>query len=442
MDNKLVSIVRYEKPYESVRKLISYCNGFKKMNFKTSVFIKPNILFWSRTSAFPKWGAITTSRIVEDVIILLKEHGVKDITIGEGIVTFGNNSKIADNAFKSLGYENLRKRFGIKYINIMERPFERVNLGDGVTLRFNKDILHSDYVVDIPVLKSHAQTIVSLGIKNLKGTIDVSSRKKCHSINNKKDLHFHIAKLADKMPPVFTVIDGIYSLERGPSFTGRAKRSNLLIASEDLLSADMVGAKVLGYEPSDVPHLVWAANNQGRPLDLSDVEIVGERIENVASFHDFSVPYVKDKTGEMPAAFAKQGITGLFYRKFDDTMCTYCSAITGQLLMAIRNAWKGEPWGNVEILTGKSMKPLPGMNATILLGQCMYNANKNHPNIKNMIAVKGCPPSPTDAYDALRKAGIEVDPTFITNIENVPDFFIARYKGKTVYDETFFSVEY
>lgn len=47
------------------------------------------------------------------------------------------------------------------------------------------------------------------------------------------------------------------------------------------------------------------------------------------------------------------GIKGLTYRKYDDTMCTYCSIITGALIIAIMLAWKGGPWDDVEILTGK-----------------------------------------------------------------------------------------
>ena len=55
-----------------------------------------------------------------------------------------------------------------------------VDLGRGAALRFNRDILHSDFVVDLPVLKAHAQSVVSLAIKNLKGILDIDSRKKAH----------------------------------------------------------------------------------------------------------------------------------------------------------------------------------------------------------------------------------------------------------------------
>ena len=276
---------------------------------------------------------------------------------------------------------------------------------------------------------------------NLKGTIEVASRKKCHGPDPEKNLHFHVSKLADPMPPMLTIIDGIYSLGRGPSFDGKMKRSNLLVASPDFLAADMVGARVLGYEPERVPHLALAARRRSRPLDLSDVEIRGEKLEDVISFHEYDFDYVSDENGEMPVPLAKQGITGIFYRKFDDTMCTYCSAYNGLVLNAIRYAWKGEPWDRIEVLTGKSMRPAPGMKATILLGQCMYNLNRNHPNINKLIAVKGCPPDPQEVVSALHEAGIQVEPSLFEQVESLPGYFMSRYEGKTEFDESFFRVE-
>ncbi len=441
MKKNKVSVTRYEKPYESVNKAVAGCGGFVGLPANARVYIKPNIVFWTKACAFPKWGVITTSRVIEDTVVLLKEHGITDITIGEGIVGDAKDRETPAHAFKTLGYENLQQRYGVKFINVMDRPFEKVDIGDGLTLNFNSDILHSDYIVDIPAMKSHNQTVVSLGIKNLKGVIDIPSRKKCHSPDPDKDLHFYVSRLADKMPPVFTLIDGIYTLERGPAFDGRMKRSNILVASADILSADMVGAKILGYEPAEVPHLAKAAANQNRPLNLSDVEITGENIADVASFHDYDFAYSSTEQGEMPVPLAKQGITGLFYRKFDETMCTYCSALNGLIINAIRYAWKGEPWDNVEVLTGKTMRPAPGMNTTILIGQCMYKLNREHPDIRKMIAVKGCPPEPAEVVKALQEAGFAVNPELFAQIDTLPGFFMARYENKPGFDESFFRVE-
>lgn len=436
-----VALVRYEKPVESVQQAINHCGGLDHLPSSARVFIKPNIVFWTKACNFPKWGVITTSRVIEDVVIMLKERGIMNITIGEGIVADPKDKETPAHAFKSLGYETLGSRYGVKYINVMERPFRKVDLGDGISLKINTDILESDFLIDIPVLKSHNQTVVSLGLKNLKGTIDIASRKKCHNADRDQDLHFYVSKIADPMPPGLTLIDGIYSLERGPGFDGRMRRTNLLIASPDLLSADLVGAKVLGHDPASVKHLALAAVRAGRPLDLSDIEVIGENIEDVASYHEFDFDYSCSGKGEMPAALAKQGLEGIYYRKFDDTMCTYCSALNGLILTAIRQAWQGQAWEDVEVLTGKLMEPSPGMKATLLIGQCMYRKNKDHPDIQRMFAAKGCPPDPQEIVQALNKAGITADAALFEQIDSLPGFFMSRYEGKPEFDEAFFRVE-
>jgi uncharacterized protein (DUF362 family) len=441
MNKRLVSIVKYEKPLESVRKAVELSQGLDHLPSRAKVFIKPNILFWTRAVTFPKWGFITTSRVVEDMVILLKERGVDDITVGEGMVIEPKDTETPAHAFETLGYGILKQRYGIKYLNIYERPFEKVDLGDGVKLNFNSDILNSDFVVDVPVMKCHTQTIVSLGIKNLKGMIDIPSRKKCHNMNPGKDLHYWVSKLADKMPPMFTLLDGIYTCERGPGFDGRMHRSNLLVASADLLSADMVGAKLLGYEPVQVPHLMHAANSRNRSLDFSDIEVVGENVEDAAKFHEYDNQYSETDKGIMPIPLAKAGIEGVYYRKYDLSLCTYCSGINGLMLAAIRYAWKGDPWDNVEVLTGKAMQPTPGMEKTILVGKCIYQAHKDNPDIKEMIAVKGCPPKPESVLKALHQSGIEADPSLFENVDKLPGFLMSRYEDKPEFEETFFQVK-
>lgn len=437
-----VAVVRYEKPLESVRKAVEYCAGLESMPARARVFIKPNIVFWTRAVAFPKWGVITTSRIVEDIIILLKERGIDDITIGEGTVTMRpKDTATPAHAFETLGYDVLKQKYGIKIINVFERPFEQVDLGDGVELNFNTDIINSDFVVDLPVMKAHNQTVVSLGIKNLKGTIDIPSRKRCHTMTPGKDLHFWVAKLADKMPPMLTLQDGIYTGEWGPGPDGRMHRSNLLVASSDVLAADLVGAKLLGHEPRHVPHLAHAAHNRQRPVDLSDIDIRGERIEGLTKYHEYDFQYADSEGATLPLPLAKRGLKGIFYRKYDLSMCTYCSGVNGVMLAAIRYAWKGEPWQDIEVLTGKSMQPTAGMKKTILLGKCMYQAHKDNPKIQEMIAVKGCPPAPDAMLKALHKAGIDADPGLFESIEQLPGLFMSRYQDRPEFDESFFRVE-
>ena len=69
MSKTLVSIVKYEKPLESVRKAVELCRGLDHLPANARVFIKPNIVFWTKATNFPKYGVITTSRVVEDMVM-------------------------------------------------------------------------------------------------------------------------------------------------------------------------------------------------------------------------------------------------------------------------------------------------------------------------------------------------------------------------------------
>lgn len=435
-----VAIAKYKENQDTVKNAVELADAFQNLPSNPKVVIKPNIVFWSRKTDFPKWGVITTSKVIEAVVLLLKEHGVNDITIVEGIMRSDMKDKETyPHAHETLGYNKLKERYNVITYDIFERPFEKVDAGDGIELNMNADIMNCDFIVDVPVLKTHAQAVVSLGLKNLKGILDVNSRKKCHSADLEKDLDYMIPKIYKSLPPMATVIDGIYTKERGPAFDGKARRSDIIIASADPLSADMVGAQALGHKPQDVPHLVHAAKGEGRPVDMSDIEMVGVKIEDVESFHEYTFPYTEDNA--LPAGFAKAGIKGLAYHKYDNTMCTYCSGVNGVILTAISMAWKGEPWDDIEVLTGKRMKPTPGKKKTILFGQCMYKLNKDNPDINEMIAIKGCPPDLMDAYEAFNKAGIEVPRAVFENVDSGPGYFLARYKDKPEFSDSFYRID-
>ena len=437
MSKPIVSIVKYEKPLESVRKVVELSKLFDDLPKEAKIFIKPNIVYWS-SGPHPKWGVITTSRVMEDVVTILKEQGIDDITIGEG---FGSN-EAAEDAFKKLGYNDLKERFGVKLINTNDRPHEKIDMGCEFLVNFASDPLKADYIINLPVLKTHSQAVVSLGMKNLKGFINIASRKKFHSADPIKTLHFNVAQLPNNIPPCLTLIDGIYTLERGPSMDGKAHRTNVLIASKDIFSADIVGAKVLDIEPSEVPHLVQAAKDRDRSTSLLDLEIVGEKIEDVISHHDWD--FIYNEAGDLPLPFYRRQFKGIKYRQYDSTMCTYCSMINGLLLVLLKNAWNGETFGGIEFLTGKIMEPSAGMNKTILVGQCQYKKNKDHPNIQELVPIRGCPPSMEDIKNAFETCGIKVNPLMFQegNMDAGGVIFLQKYKGKSEFEESFYQIKH
>jgi len=456
MNSIKVAIHKFKRNNETIKKAVESANAFEFLPQNAKVVIKPNIVVWLDTP-YPKWGVVTTSVIMEEAVMLLKDYGVNDISIVEGSLQMNPEEKqIGQKSFEGLGYLKLKQRYGVKLLDVWERPFEKIKIADGLNLKVNADLMASDFLVNIPVLKTHAQVRVSLGIKNLKGFLNVGSRKKCHNADTAKDLNYMISRLPKLLPPSATIIDGIYTLERGPSFDGKPRKSNLIIASSNVLAADMVGAKVLGHDPCDIPYLVQAAEIQGLSTglsgmknladsknlddikDLAGVEVLGEKIEDVAAFHKDSFPYNEDNT--LPAGMEKMGIRGLTFHKYDSTLCTYCSPLIGKLLTIIAMSYKGKPFDEVEFLTGKRLKPSSGMKKSILVGQCMCTLNKDHDGPQKIVKIKGCPPKPEEAALALKSIGIDIDPAFFTNFEMEGAFFMKRFKNKPEFDASYYTI--
>ncbi len=437
---KSVAIERYQKPFASVNQVVALSGVFNDLNSTDSVFIKPNIVFWSRRAIVPPWGVITTSRVIEDVVCHLKEQGVKQIKIGEGIITMDpQDRETAAHAFETLGYHSLQEKYGVQIVDVFSRPFRPIDFGDGIRLNLSADLLDADVVVSLPVLKTHAQTMVSLSQKNLKGCLDIKSRKRCHSDSPDLDLDSYIARLSCCIPKSCAIIDGIYTLERGPGFNGKARRSNLLIASQDLLAADLVGAAVLGIDPGKVPYLVKACHERGIEASVDTIQIVGAALEDVVQLHEWDFKY--SASGDMPIHLEHLGVEGLSFPKYDSSLCTYCAGLTGLIQMAIANAWQGKPFDQVEILTGKMQPPQSSMHHTLLVGKCQVKLNQHHPDIYHPILVPGCPPDLKKLAKGLKEAGIEVDDKIFEHHDMAPALFMDRYEGQNEFSHRYYRVE-
>ena len=69
-----------EKIRQALIKNLDFLGGLERiLRLNSIVFVKPNIVCWNSSGVIPKWGVVTTSRVVEDVITLLKDHGVNKI---------------------------------------------------------------------------------------------------------------------------------------------------------------------------------------------------------------------------------------------------------------------------------------------------------------------------------------------------------------------------
>ncbi|MCF8061748.1 MAG: DUF362 domain-containing protein [Deltaproteobacteria bacterium] len=425
-------ILRYESSPGSLRALVEKCGGLKGLGAGDRTFIKPNLVALDESFPIPLYGVVTTTRLVHDMVLLLKEHGVESITIGEGSVYGRNFGVPTAEVFEALGYGELAKRYGVRLLDLHREPFSREDFGD-YTLEISEPALSADVLINMPVLKTHNQAVVSLGLKNLKGCLSMKSRKACHAADG--GLDGYLARFVEKLTPDLTVIDGIYGLEKGPFYTGTAVRMNALIASTDPLSADLVGAAAAGFDPGAIPHLRLCAGRRARSTDPEPVLRPGDDIDSVRKPLKWDNTWRADDTG--PRAWDRLGVQGIRLPKYDATLCTGCSGLYSPILVLIMAAYRGEPFNEIEILTGKAARPSGEANKTLLVGNCMIKANRHAPGIRETVLVKGCPPGLDDVTDALRSCGIEADESGLMAFRRN---LAERYKGKPGFDETFYKV--
>lgn len=433
MAGNKASILRYEASPHSLGRLLILCEGLNDLDSGLGVFIKPNLVALDESFPMPLFGVVTTTRLVHDMVVLLKEHGVGSITIGEGSVYGRNFGVPTGRVFEALGYGELAKRYGVRLMDIHKEPFVKEDFGE-YTLDISEPALSADFLINMPVMKTHNQAMLSLGLKNLKGCISMRSRKKCHSSDG--GLDSHLARLVEKLTPDLTVIDGIYGLEKGPFYTGTAVRMDALVASSDPLSADFTGAAVAGFDPMEVPHIRLCAERQGRSPETEKSPPEGEAVKTLRRPLKWDNTWRRDDTG--PRAWDRQGIRGVRFPKYDSTLCTGCSGLYSPMLVAVMTAHNGQAFNEIEILTGKAAEPSGLANKTLLVGNCMIKANRRSPAVKEAVPAAGCPPGLDAVMRAMKSCGIRPDEKAL---ESFLQGVAGRYHGKEEFDKGFFGVQ-
>ena len=102
MNDINVAILKFKRNNGTVKKAVESVDAFEHLPGNAKVVIKPNIVVWL-DSPNPKWGVITTSVIMEETVILLKEkmsqckpgNGFRlhDFTASKPAAAFGHNNR-------------------------------------------------------------------------------------------------------------------------------------------------------------------------------------------------------------------------------------------------------------------------------------------------------------------------------------------------------------
>ena len=204
-----------------------------KLPKDTRIALKPNFAVSKPADS----GATTHPEVAEGILQYLTERGFRKIAIMEGSWA-GADTKTS---FRVCGFEALAKRYSVPLYDLKKDAFVERQAG-GLTIKVCRiPLLETDYLINLPVLKAHCQTNLTCSLKNLKGCIPDSEKRRFHSLGLMKP----IACLSSILRPNLTIVDAIcgdLTFEEG----GHPVPMDRLIGGADPVLVDSYGAELLG----------------------------------------------------------------------------------------------------------------------------------------------------------------------------------------------------
>ncbi len=135
-------------------------------------------------------------------------------------------------------------------------------------------------VVHLPTLKTHGHSQTTGAIKNAFGGLLKEVRHYAH-----KYIHEVLVDLVimqkELHPGIFAVMDGTVCGDGAGPRTMVPKIGNFVLASADSVAIDAVAAKMMGYDPMEIPYLRMCDERGLGAANPDNIEIVGERIDDV-----------------------------------------------------------------------------------------------------------------------------------------------------------------
>ncbi|MEW6442865.1 MAG: DUF362 domain-containing protein [bacterium] len=240
----------------------------------STVLIKPNMSFPNP----PEQATTTDPALIRSLIARCLEAGAQRVLV-------------ADHPLRSAGLcaelTGIRDACaGIREAHLIvasqESMFQRVTLSGTRQLRevrILRAALQSDVQINLPRMKSHGATTVSLGTKGNMGLI--WDRGIFHG---SLDLNEAIADLNTRIRADLTILDGSRVLTAGgPLGPGPVEQLGCLIGGTDPVAVDAYGISKTrwydrAFEPHEVSHLVACHGRGLGEIDLGRVEVISQRV--------------------------------------------------------------------------------------------------------------------------------------------------------------------
>lgn len=261
MKQEQLAVIYGDNPREMTRKILMQAAPFKGLDKNTLFGIKPNLVK-SRPS---ESGATTSPGIISGIIEYLQENGFTNIIVLESS-WLGDST---DRAFKVCGYEAISQKYNVGLIDLKKDLTKKIRCSRDLTIKVCRQALSLDYMINVPVLKAHCQTRLTCALKNLKGCIPDSEKRRFHSLG----LHRPIAYLNKILKNSFVIVDGIMgdlTHEEG----GNPVEMGRIIAGFDPVLVDSYAAGLLGFSVKDIPYIEMAAELGTGRLYTENTEII------------------------------------------------------------------------------------------------------------------------------------------------------------------------
>jgi len=309
VEKEKVAIIRsesYEYPLllNRIREGIELLGGWKQfITPGDKVLLKPNFLIGR-----PAARCVNTHpHVVKAVAQMVLDLGCT-VVIGDS-PQLGSAKKVASRC----GVEEVAKDLGIEVIEFdpVEVKFPQGKVFK--TLTIGKPLLEVDKVINLPKLKTHSLTCLTLAVKNLFGYIPGARKAQWHvktSEAGKDFLAQLFLELNDLIKPAVNIVDGIMAMEgRGPGF-GDPKHLGLLILGRSALAVDRVIAEIISTPVDWIPTLKVARTKGYGYIELDEIEIAGETIDTIR-VRDFKLP---PRASVTPQSFESSGLPKFLFR--------------------------------------------------------------------------------------------------------------------------------
>lgn len=132
-------------------------------------------------------------------------------------------------------------------------------------------------VIHLPTVKTHGHSVTTGAIKNAFGGLLKEVRHYAHKYIHEVLVDLMIMQ-KELHPGIFAVMDGTVCGDGAGPRTMDPKIKNFILASSDSVAIDSVAAKMMGFDPMEIPYLRMCNEMGLGNADPRNIEIVGEDV--------------------------------------------------------------------------------------------------------------------------------------------------------------------